>query len=225
MTKRPQVTLGPLRCAVTGQLKCDPGFVNVNGGAIATGHPLSCSGSPQHPALSRTRAVPHAHQSPAAVPARIGDDQVRRRHGTRDDTPARHVVLGLAAPPTYGGACSWFCGPSRFAEVRGNPVRFRDCPAAVSGNDSRPGRAMTRGGNSTGPRAWEATASRRRLRGAVPASPKTCQRAVRERRTAAPAARDGRRARRPASGRRGAGLVACSRAPGVIGNELARREP
>jgi len=57
MTKRPRVTLGPFRCAATGELRCDPGFVNVNGGAIAAGHLLSCSGSPQHPALSRTRAV------------------------------------------------------------------------------------------------------------------------------------------------------------------------
>jgi len=31
--------------AVTDELKCDPGLVNVNGGAIAIGHPLGCSGA------------------------------------------------------------------------------------------------------------------------------------------------------------------------------------
>ena len=36
--------------------------------------------------------------------------------------------------------------------VRGNPVRVRDCPAAVSGNDRRH--------HALGPAAWEATASR-----------------------------------------------------------------
>jgi acetyl-CoA acyltransferase len=28
------------------ELKADPGLVNVNGGAIAIGHPLGCSGAP-----------------------------------------------------------------------------------------------------------------------------------------------------------------------------------
>ena len=31
--------------AVVDELKCDPGLVNVNGGAIAIGHPLGCSGA------------------------------------------------------------------------------------------------------------------------------------------------------------------------------------
>jgi acetyl-CoA acyltransferase len=31
--------------AVIDELKCDPGLVNVNGGAIAIGHPLGCSGA------------------------------------------------------------------------------------------------------------------------------------------------------------------------------------
>jgi hypothetical protein len=31
--------------AVMDELKCDPGLVNVNGGAIAIGHPLGCSGA------------------------------------------------------------------------------------------------------------------------------------------------------------------------------------
>jgi acetyl-CoA acyltransferase len=31
--------------AVVDQLKCDPELVNVNGGAIAIGHPLGCSGA------------------------------------------------------------------------------------------------------------------------------------------------------------------------------------
>ena len=31
--------------AVVDQLKCDPDLVNVNGGAIAIGHPLGCSGA------------------------------------------------------------------------------------------------------------------------------------------------------------------------------------
>jgi acetyl-CoA acetyltransferase family protein len=31
--------------AVTDELKCDPNLVNVNGGAIAIGHPLGCSGA------------------------------------------------------------------------------------------------------------------------------------------------------------------------------------
>ena len=31
--------------AVMDELKCDPGQVNVNGGAIAIGHPLGCSGA------------------------------------------------------------------------------------------------------------------------------------------------------------------------------------
>jgi hypothetical protein len=38
------------------------------------------------------------------------------------DTPTRYVVLGFAGSPTYGVARSWFGEPSRFAEVRGNPV-------------------------------------------------------------------------------------------------------
>ena len=32
----------------------------------------------------------------------------------------------------------------RLAEVTGNPVGIRDCPAAVNGNDSRPSRARRR---------------------------------------------------------------------------------
>jgi acetyl-CoA acetyltransferase len=31
--------------AVVDELKADPGLVNVNGGAIAIGHPLGCSGA------------------------------------------------------------------------------------------------------------------------------------------------------------------------------------
>jgi acetyl-CoA acetyltransferase len=31
--------------AVVDELKCDPDRVNVNGGAIAIGHPLGCSGA------------------------------------------------------------------------------------------------------------------------------------------------------------------------------------
>jgi hypothetical protein len=81
--------------------------------------------------------------------ARSGPDNGRRGRRprlTREPGRAtrRHDMwcLDCQGPPTYGGACSWFRGPSRPAGVRGNPVRFRDCPAAVSGNDSRPGRAQ-----------------------------------------------------------------------------------
>ena len=48
-----------------------------------------------------------------------------------------------------------------FTEARENPVRIRDCPAAVSGNDRRPGRAQARweqhwasNGGSDRPPAW-----------------------------------------------------------------------
>jgi hypothetical protein len=57
------------------------------------------------------------------------------RMPARRDTPARHMVLPFAGRPTYGGACSWFRGPSRAAEATGNPVGVRDCPAAVNGNE------------------------------------------------------------------------------------------
>ena len=60
------------------------------------------------------------------------------------DTPIRHLVLGIPARSIYGVQRSWFCGLNKSAEVRGNPVRVRDCPAAVNGNDSRPSRARRR---------------------------------------------------------------------------------
>ncbi len=39
--------------------------------------------------------------------------------------------------PIYGVDRSWFGRSSGVAEARGNPVEIRDCPAAVSGNESR----------------------------------------------------------------------------------------
>src|ERR1700754_1263468 len=56
-------------------------------------------------------------------------------------------------------------------EARGNPVRVRDCPAAVSGNDRRHKHWVA---------TWEATASRS-TGGCTPASPKTCHRCAHHR--------------------------------------------
>jgi hypothetical protein len=46
------------------------------------------------------------------------------------------VVADGSTVPMYG-APSWFGRSSRSVVARGNPVRFRDCPAAVNGNESR----------------------------------------------------------------------------------------
>ena len=57
--------------------------------------------------------------------------------GDRGDTPTQHVRTRARSWPMYCAEQSWFGCPSRAAVVRGNPVRSRDCPAAVSGNDRR----------------------------------------------------------------------------------------
>ena len=63
---------------------------------------------------------------------------------------ALHMVLRAAGSAPQPGA----------VEATGNPVRDRDCPAAVSGNDRRQ--------TALGRRSWEATASRGRDRSACP---------------------------------------------------------
>ena len=62
--------------AVIKTLGLDPDKVNVNGGAIALGHPLGCTGAKltaSHPARTGTTQRPLWH----------GDDVRRRRHGRR----------------------------------------------------------------------------------------------------------------------------------------------
>ena len=72
----------------------------------------------------------------------------------RLDTPPQHVVVEASseAPYMVSPAAGSDRQPRR-DEARGNPVRIRDCPAAVSGNDRRH--------TALAPSAsWEATASR-----------------------------------------------------------------
>ena len=109
---------------------------------LVDGGPVPLAARPGHRAGDRRRGPDrtvamchHDAGSPATAAA------CRAVLAVDGDTPARHVVLGFAFTPTYGGDRSWFCGLSRVAGVRGNPVGIRDCPAAVSGNDRRPGRA------------------------------------------------------------------------------------
>ena len=63
--------------------------------------------------------------------------QGRMDAGHVADTPTQHVVPKSRPATTYGGRRSWFAAPARRGEATGNPVRVRDCPAAVSGNDRR----------------------------------------------------------------------------------------
>ena len=60
--------------AVIQQLGLDPEKVNVNGGAIALGHPLGCTGA------KLTATLLHEMQAPQGS-IRTGDDVRRRRHG------------------------------------------------------------------------------------------------------------------------------------------------
>jgi hypothetical protein len=50
---------------------------------------------------------------------------------------ALHLDSYIDVIPVYSGPRNWFGGSSRVVVARGNPVGFRDCPAAVSGNDLR----------------------------------------------------------------------------------------
>jgi hypothetical protein len=143
------------------------------------------------------------------------------------DTPTRHVVPEIVSASIYGVYRSWFRGPARFAEVRGNPVGIRDCPAAVNGNESRPlacAQART-GVKHWAGQAWEAAASRERL-------DRRCARESEDlpARRAPPGARR-LRPRGTADGLVAACLVLARRrslacpCSGAVGNELARREP
>ena len=72
-------------CAVNKDLGWDPAKVNVNGGAIALGHPIGAQ---------RRAGAEHAAVRDAAArrEARPGDAVHRRRHGRRDVRGARAVA-------------------------------------------------------------------------------------------------------------------------------------
>ena len=104
----------------------------------------------------QTESGPCTHWHGAEAPVGETAQSPSRAPGPVEgpDTPTQDVVPHLPASPTYGGPRSWFGASSRRVEARGNPVRVRDCPAAVSGNDRRH-TALDR-------EIWEATASRGR---------------------------------------------------------------
>jgi acetyl-CoA acyltransferase len=58
--------------AVVGELKLDPGLVNVNGGAIAIGHPLGCSGARITTALLHEMRRRGAHRGAATMCIGVG---------------------------------------------------------------------------------------------------------------------------------------------------------
>ena len=66
--------------AVIRELELDPQIVNVNGGAIALGHPLGCTGA------KLTVQIVHEMKR-RAQQLRPGDDVHRRRHGRCGDLP------------------------------------------------------------------------------------------------------------------------------------------
>ncbi len=70
----------PVVVAWLRELEADPERVNVNGGAMALGHPLGGSGAPHHDRPLRTRA--------GGSGIRSGDDVLRRRPRDRDAHPA-----------------------------------------------------------------------------------------------------------------------------------------
>ena len=85
-----------------------------------------------------------------------------RRRARRPDPDSRHATtcscVGSVRPPIYGFLAAGSPDHPGRVSQRGNPVRSRDCPAAVSGNDRRH-RAL--GPSALCAQSWEATASRR----------------------------------------------------------------
>ena len=60
------------------ELPIDPERINVNGGAIALGHPLGCTGA-------KLTATHPLRDAAPQHPLRAGDDVRRRRHGGGGD--------------------------------------------------------------------------------------------------------------------------------------------
>ena len=89
-----------------------------------------------------------------AAPNRCSIQSTRRPRSCSESAGLSRGSDPFGVEERLGWAC-WFSGP-RLAcgcgVVRGNPVRIRDCPAAVSGNDRRHTHWVTT--------TWEATASR-----------------------------------------------------------------
>ena len=77
------------------ELGADPARVNVNGGAIALGHPLGASG-----ARIVTTLVHEMRRRQRAI--RAGDDVHRRRPGHRDDCGAHRRLMARARPMLIG---------------------------------------------------------------------------------------------------------------------------
>ena len=71
--------------AVIHQAELNPEITNVNGGAIALGHPLGCTGAAPH-------RQPHQRVETARRRLRTGDDVRRWRHGRR-----RHLRSGVTS--------------------------------------------------------------------------------------------------------------------------------
>ena len=101
---------------VVDELKCDPGLVNVNGGAIAIGHPLGCSGA---------RIVTTSlHEMRRRAPAR------RRHVGALIRLYAARcgiVPVALQAGGRLGSGCVVILGPAvpPVAEVMAARTRSR----------------------------------------------------------------------------------------------------
>ena len=102
--------------------------------------------SAEHPTSSvARRAVPERRRGARRMTAILGRRHADPTCGATEFGHHPHMVslAGPEAAQSVSGA-------------RGNPVRIRDCPAAVSGNDRRHQALLA-------PCGWEATASRNRV--------------------------------------------------------------
>jgi hypothetical protein len=91
-------------CAVNKDMGWDPAIVNVNGGAIAIGHPIGASGCahPEHAAV-RDAAPPRCEEGPchAVHRRRHGRGHVRRTRLIRPHTAGRRAMILRAATRTF----------------------------------------------------------------------------------------------------------------------------
>ena len=119
----------------------------------------------------RCGAVPDSHRVPSCLdpPGWRGRTSCRQHHIWGRAAQVGHHMLCRRVPVPWARVAAQLVRPGRQAGcvARGNPVRIRDCPAAVSGNDRRHTHWVRHGPGKRRP-----VGGRRQV--AVPASPKTC---------------------------------------------------
>jgi acetyl-CoA acetyltransferase len=109
-----EATFAAQSVAVVDELKADPALVNVNGGAIAIGHPLGCSGAPIVTTLLHEMRRRGTARGAATLERRRGTARSRHVGASIRLYAARCgiVPVALRAGGRLGSGCAVILGPA-----------------------------------------------------------------------------------------------------------------